>query len=222
VRDTGIGIPADHLTSIFEMFSQVTPALERSQGGLGIGLSLVKGLVELHGGTIDAHSAGLSLGSEFLVRLPANAEAADESSNGDAQSRHAAGGQRRKILVVDDNVDSANTMSRMLSILGHEVETAFDGLEAVNAAAAFRPEIVLLDIGLPRMNGYEVAEQIRQQSWGTDMVLIAQTGWGQQEDKQRAIEAGFDHHLTKPLDVAELLKLIAAVRPRRETARARE
>jgi PAS domain S-box-containing protein len=213
VRDTGIGIAAEHLPHLFEMFSQLTPALERSQGGLGIGLSLVRGLVELHGGRVEARSDGLGKGSEFIVSLPV----VDAPERHEPQSAEVDGavanGRKRRVLVVDDNRDAADSLRVLVAMMGHEVRTAYDGLEAVEAAAAFRPEIVLLDIGLPGMNGYEAARHIREQAWGSGMVLIALTGWGQDEDKRRALEAGFDHHLTKPVGAAALEKLLALARP---------
>ncbi len=209
VRDTGIGIAAEHLPRIFEMFSQIEPALERSQGGLGIGLALVRGLVELHGGTIEAHSAGSGKGSEFFVRLPAieaHAELTQEPPEADQEIRTV---RPMRILVVDDNRDAADSLAVMLRMTGHKTETAYDGLEAVQAAATFRPQVVLLDIGLPKMSGYEAARHIRAQPCGKDMALIALTGWGQEEDKRRAFEAGFDHHLTKPVAADVLEKLLA-------------
>lgn len=212
VRDTGIGIDAEHLPRIFEMFSQVASTLERSQGGLGIGLSLVKGIVELHGGRVGVHSGGTGLGSEFAVRLPvieASVQATRVPSD-DGQPRCLS---KCRILVVDDNRDTADSLSMMLRLMGHDLRTAYDGLEAVQAAATFRPHVVLLDIGLPKMNGYEAARSIRGQPWGTTMALIAVTGWGQEQDKRRALEAGFDHHLTKPVDVAVLNKQLALVNP---------
>jgi CheY-like chemotaxis protein/two-component sensor histidine kinase len=210
VRDTGIGIAAEHLPHVFEMFSQVSSVLERSQGGLGIGLSLVKGLVELHGGRVQAQSDGLGMGSEFIVRLPlAEAPAVPRSEpNCDGSSHHS---RERRILVVDDNRDAADSLAMMLRVSGHAVQTAYDGLAGVQAAAAFRPDVVLLDIGMPKMNGYEAARQIRQQVCGKNTFLVAITGWGQEEDKRRAIEAGFDHHLTKPVDPATLEKLLTGL-----------
>jgi PAS domain S-box-containing protein len=212
VRDTGIGIPSEHLPHIFEMFSQVTSALERSQGGLGIGLSLVKGLVELHGGTIEARSGGPGQGSEFTVHLPivdAPIEPVPISSSGNEVHRVA----KCRILVVDDLRDSADSMAIMLRIMGHETRKAYDGMEAVQAAAAFQPKIVLLDIGLPIINGYEVARRIRQQPWGGSVAIVALTGWGQEEDKRKALEAGFDYHLTKPVEIVTLEQLLADLAP---------
>jgi PAS domain S-box-containing protein len=212
VRDTGIGIAPEHLTHVFEMFSQLTPALERSQGGLGIGLALVRGLVQLHGGTIEAHSAGPGKGSEFVVRLVTTDPPAPVPAE-PVEGRKPRPGPRRRVLVVDDNRDAADSLVMMLRMMGHETETAYDGLEAVQAAVTFRPDVVLLDIGMPKMNGYEVAHYLRKQPWGKDIVLIAQTGWGQEEDKRRALEAGCDHHLTKPVEAAALEKLLAILAP---------
>jgi signal transduction histidine kinase/ActR/RegA family two-component response regulator len=208
VRDTGIGIPTEHLSHIFEMFSQVAPAMERSQGGLGIGLALASGLIELHGGTIEARSGGADKGSEFIVRLPvAEAPVAQPGSQPDRVIADAAGNVR--ILVVDDLRDAADSMAMMLETMGHDVRTAYDGLEAVQNAATFQPNIILLDIGLPRMNGYEVARRIRDEPWGGNVALVALTGWGQDADKRQSLEAGFDHHLTKPVDLVALEKLLA-------------
>lgn len=213
VRDTGIGISGEHMPRLFEMFSQAVPALERSQGGLGIGLALVRGLVELHGGHVEAHSAGIGWGSEFVVRLPAVDAPAPQESQPPTPETPTAGRRQRRILAVDDNRDTADSLGMLLQMMGHEIRTAGDGLEAVQMAATFRPEVVLLDIGLPKMSGYEVAKHIRQQAWGGALALIALSGWGQDEDKRRALEAGFDHHLTKPVDPAALERLLAVIKP---------
>jgi len=212
VRDTGVGIAAEHLDYIFEMFSQVSQSVEQ-QGGLGIGLSLVRGLAELHGGKVEARSAGPGKGSEFVVRLPV-IEAWPPSRQPETDGKQAAAAPKTRILVVDDNRDAAESLAMMLRLQGHEIRTAHDGVEALQAAATFRPDVLLLDIGMPKMNGYEVARSLRQQPWGQSMVLIALTGWGQEEDKKRAAEAGFDHHLTKPADPANLEKLLASVASR--------
>jgi PAS domain S-box-containing protein len=212
VRDSGIGIAAEHLPRLFEMFSQVEPALERSQGGLGIGLSLVKGLVELHGGRVEANSAGPGKGSEFIVRIGVVDGLAPVKSE-PVQTERPRSGPKRRVLVVDDNRDAADSLVMMLRMMGHETDTAYDGLEAVHAAATFRPDVVLLDIGLPKLNGYEAARYIRSQPWGKGMALIALTGWGQDEDKRRALEAGCDYHLTKPVEAATLEKLLAVISP---------
>jgi PAS domain S-box-containing protein len=208
VRDTGIGIAPEDLPHVFTMFFQVAPALERSQGGLGIGLSLVRGLVEMHGGRVEARSGGTGKGSEFVVRLPIVDGPGQLTVAAEHGPDESAGASPTRILVVDDNRDSVETMAMLLSLKGHQVRTAHDGVEAVQEAAVFRPHLVLLDIGMPRMNGYETAREIRQYDWGRAVRLVAMTGWGQDEDKQRAREAGFDHHLTKPVDLAELEELL--------------
>jgi PAS domain S-box-containing protein len=212
VRDDGIGISPDQLPGVFRMFSQATSALDRSEGGLGIGLSLVRALVELHGGSVEAHSAGLGSGSVFTVRLPLAEEAgrmaagAEESS----PSERRAVVTPRRILVVDDNRDSADSLAELLALHGHALCTAYDGPEALKAAEDFGPDVVLLDIGLPGMNGYEVARRIRAEDWGRSMRLVALTGWGQESDKRRARESGFDAHATKPVDPARLDALVGA------------
>ncbi len=211
VRDTGLGIPAEMLPRIFEMFIQVDRSLERSQGGLGVGLTLVKRLVEMHGGSVEARSDGPGMGSEFTVRLPvAVALASHQPQPPKGEGEKTAGPVKRRILVVDDNKDAADSLSMMLRITGMEVRTAYDGLEAVEVAAAFNPDVVLLDIGLPKLNGYEAARRIREQPWGKDMVLVAVTGWGQEEDRRRSQEAGFNGHMVKPVDPAALQQLLTA------------
>jgi PAS domain S-box-containing protein len=209
VEDTGIGIPADMLPRVFEMFTQVDRSLERSQGGLGIGLSLVKRLVEMHGGTVEAHSDGPGKGCKFVVRLPVVLSLVQESQRvtGDGDQAGRLGG--RRILVVDDNRDAAESLAMMLHMMGNEVRTAHDGLEAVAAAEAFRPDVVLLDLGMPKLNGYAAARRIRQQPWGRDMALVALTGWGQDDDRRKSKEAGFDHHLVKPVEASALERLLA-------------
>src|SRR5579883_186394 len=204
VRDTGIGIAADHMPRLFEMFSQVGTALDRSHGGLGIGLALVRGLVELHGGNVDAKSAGPHKGSEFTVRLPiveTTLKAQPELSGTNEQPTF---GPKCRILIADDLRDSVDSLAMMLRLAGHDIQTAHDGLEAVQAAATFRPDVILLDIGMPKMNGYDAARHIRQQMGSKQMLLIALTGWGQEEDKRQAFEAGFDYHLTKPVEASVL------------------
>ncbi len=213
VKDTGIGIPLDHLPRVFEMFSQVDSALERTQGGLGIGLSLVKGLVDMHGGSVEAKSDGLGKGSEFLVRLPLLVESPKGHSALASENVAIPGSTRRRVLVADDNVDSAESLAMLLSLMGHEVAVAHDGSAAVELAAQYQPEVILLDIGMPKLNGYEVARQIRDQRWSTSVVLVALTGWGQEDDKRKAVEAGFDHHFTKPLAPGTLEMLFAGSSP---------
>jgi PAS domain S-box-containing protein len=200
VRDTGIGIPASALATVFNMFSQLEPALERAKGGLGIGLALVRGIVELHGGSVRAHSEGPGRGSEFTVRLPlaAASHCPAEQEVDDALPAAV------RILVVDDNTDAADTLGMALELFGCEVRVAHTAGAALEMAAGFGPAVALLDIGLPDMNGYELARRLRGLPAGAGMTLIAATGWGQEKDRQRAFEAGFDHHLTKPIDFDQL------------------
>jgi PAS domain S-box-containing protein len=212
VRDNGIGIPAGALTNIFEMFSQVDRSIERSTGGLGIGLALVKGLVEMHGGVVTAESEGLGKGSTFTVRLSTLESCQEPEVPEISEEEAGAEGPRRRILVVDDNLDSASSMEILLKLTGNDVRTVHDGLEAVAAAADFRPEVVLMDVGMPRLNGYEATRRIREQPWGREMTIIALTGWGQESDKEQSREAGCDGHLVKPVDLGELEKLLAALR----------
>jgi signal transduction histidine kinase/CheY-like chemotaxis protein len=211
VRDDGIGISGDVLPRIFDIFTQGDRSLERAQGGLGIGLSIVRGVVELHGGSVVAHSAGPGQGSEFTVRLPVLQAAIGEIQAPEGDGEPAAVPSHHRILVADDNTDSAESLALLLTLRGSEVRIAHDGWEAVEAAAAFAPDIVLLDIGMPRLNGYEAARKIREQDRGKQVVLIALTGWGQDEDRQRSTDAGFDFHLVKPVDFAELEQLLASL-----------
>jgi PAS domain S-box-containing protein len=208
VRDNGIGIAPEAMHSLFQMFSQLRPALDRSEGGLGIGLSLVKGLVALHGGSVEARSAGAGLGSEFTVRLPHVMEEAQppppDHGTGVSDARC------RRVLVVDDNRDAADTLSMLLMSDRHEVRTAYDGDEALQLAAQFQPDVAIVDIGLPKRNGYEVARELRRQRNPDGLTLIALTGWGQLDDKARSREAGFDQHLTKPVDYEQLKALVGA------------
>jgi signal transduction histidine kinase/CheY-like chemotaxis protein len=209
VKDTGIGIAAEHLPRLFQMFSQVAPALERSQGGLGIGLSLVKGLVEMHGGRVEARSEGLGKGSEFVVHLPVLNDLPARPSTQAVGREDPATRRPKRILVADDNRDTVESLAILLRLQGHEVQAVHDGQEAVRAAERFQPDLALLDIGMPRLNGFDAARRIREQSWGKRMMLVAISGWGQEEDKQRATEAGFDYHLTKPVDPDALERLLA-------------
>lgn len=210
VRDTGIGIRADKLPQVFDLFSQVDTALERAQGGLGIGLFLVKRLIEMHGGTVEAISGGRGHGAEFVVHLPVLAESLE--FEGAQPSRGEAGGlSGRRVLVADDNRDAAQNLSTLLQLWGHEVRVVFDGPCALEEALSFRPQMVLLDIGLPGMQGYEVAQRLREYPQLDGVVLVAVTGWGQEEDRRRAREAGFDHHLPKPVDLDALSALLAAL-----------
>jgi len=217
VRDDGIGIPAAAFPSIFEMFSQVDRSTERSRGGLGIGLALVKGLVEIHGGSVEAASPGPGRGSTFTVRLPVLKSEAEPAPEVPAAAWQDASGSNRRILVVDDNRDAAATMATMLQILGNEVRTAKDGLEAMEVAEGFRPQVVLMDIGLPKLDGYEVTRRIREQAWGRDTAVIALTGWGQEADRSKSREAGCDGHLVKPIDLPSLEKLLIELQGKSST-----
>jgi len=209
VRDTGIGIPRDMLGKVFDMFTQVAQSLDRSQGGLGIGLTLVKRLVELHGGTVEARSAGPSQGSEFVIRMPehANAEVAPRVA---VLPAGAAPARPQRVLVADDNRDAADSLAFMLRVAGHEVRVAYDGQQALDLAETFRPSLALLDIGMPRVSGYETARRLREKPYGKDLTLVALTGWGQPDDRNRSLAAGFDHHVVKPIDPPMLERLLAA------------
>jgi signal transduction histidine kinase/CheY-like chemotaxis protein len=227
VRDNGIGIAPAHLPRIFELFMQVDTSLERSQGGLGIGLTLCKKLVEMHEGAIEARSEGIGRGSEFVVRLPVSHAAPARSGAASTRGDGAFGAPAkradpttltgRRILVVDDNRDSAESLAMLLRLHDNETQTAFDGVEAMEVAEAFRPNLILSDIGLPRMNGYELARKIRERSWGKELVMIALTGWGQEGDRQRSSAAGFDGHLVKPVELSTLKNLLALVYSRRNS-----
>lgn len=209
VSDNGIGIPPSMLSQVFDMFVQIDQSLERTKGGLGIGLTLVKRIVEMHGGTVTALSEGLGKGSEFTVELP---RLENPPSKAAAQATNAPppeSAPKQKILVVDDNVDGALSLAMMLRILGNETRTADDGLAAIEAAAEFVPDVILLDIGLPKMNGYDVCRRIREQAWSKNTLIIALTGWGQDKDREQSAEAGFDHHLVKPVDLTALQHLLA-------------
>jgi PAS domain S-box-containing protein len=207
VRDNGIGIACDELAFVFDMFRQVDRSLERSQGGLGIGLTLVRQLVELHGGTVNAQSDGPGKGSEFVVRLPIAAP--DVGRAIDPQSPTQTKPSKRRILVVDDNKDSGDTLCILLRARGNEVRTARDGLEAIVEMSRFLPEIILMDVAMPRMNGYDATRRIRQLPEGRDVFIVALTGWGQVDDVQRSAEAGCSAHLVKPIDFAALERLLA-------------
>jgi signal transduction histidine kinase len=219
VTDSGIGIPADMLPKVFDLFTQVGKHLERSQGGLGIGLALVKRLVEMHGGTVAAESDGQGLGSTFTVRLPLAADPAGAvapAAGGGGTAPPAGRKEPRRVLVVDDNEDAADSLALLLEMTGHRTAVAHTGPQAVEVAKAFRPEVIFLDIGLPGMNGYEVASALRRDECCSGAVFVALTGWGTEDDRRRSREAGFDHHLTKPVEHAHLeglLDTIAASRP---------
>ena len=198
VQDAGVGISPELLPHVFSLFTQGGHHAQRSGGGLGIGLTLVKQLIELHDGTVEAHSDGAGQGSEFVVALPA-VDAPLQEASPRPSARAAGGAGRRRVLVVDDNCDAATSLATMLRMMGHETLTAHDGGSALEVAATRRPQVVLLDIGMPGMSGYEVATQIRRSSWGQAITLVALTGWGQEEDRKRSREAGFDEHLVKPV-----------------------
>ena len=209
VRDDGSGLAPDSLTRIFDMFVQIDRTLERSQAGLGVGLSLAKRLVELHDGQIEARSAGLGRGSEFEVRLPVSGGRLEPRT---ALVEHASAPEEpRRILLADDNADFAQSLAQLLSARGHDVRVAYDGAQALEAAEAFRPQVAFLDIGMPKVHGYDVARQMRLHATTAQCVLVAVTGWGQEGDRQRAREAGFDRHLTKPVDPREIASILATV-----------
>jgi signal transduction histidine kinase/CheY-like chemotaxis protein len=209
VRDHGIGVSEAMVPRIFDLFGQLQPSLERDQGGLGIGLALVKRLVEMHGGSVSVSSEGIGKGSEFVVRLPVVSTVRVSPHLHDEPLSETPSALR--ILVVDDYQDGASSMCRLLELIGHETCMAADGLAGLEAARDFRPQVVLLDIGMPKLNGYEVARRLRAEPWGASIVLIAVTGWGQAQDRQRTAEAGFDHHLIKPVMPAELARLLASL-----------
>jgi len=213
VRDNGSGIPADRLNDVFEMFSQVNRTLERSQGGLGIGLALVRSLVQMHGGTVSAASPGLGQGSTFTLRLPLAArhpQGARPAPRAEASEKAAS---EKRVLVVDDNEDAAEMLALVLGQSGYLTKTAYHGRDAIAAAHDWAPQVVILDIGLPDMNGYDVARALRANGHPSSLVLIALTGWGTQDDKQKAMEAGFDFHLTKPVDAADLRRALGELEP---------
>ncbi|MBA3312857.1 MAG: response regulator [Planctomycetota bacterium] len=208
ICDTGAGVSREMLPRIFELFVQADRSLDRAKGGLGIGLTLVRRLVEMHNGSVHAFSEGLGLGSEFVVRLPASEKPLEVVRNGQPRRPAATDRIPCRILVVDDNVDAATTLGMLLRLDGHEIRFAYDGLAALDAAAEFSPEVVLLDIGLPKLDGYEVAKRLRARTETEGAVLIAVSGYGQEEDRRRSREAGFDHHLTKPVDFAVLRQVL--------------
>jgi PAS domain S-box-containing protein len=210
IRDNGVGIPAELMPRLFTLFTQARPALERSEGGLGVGLALVRGLVTLHGGQVQARSAGVNRGSDFIVHLPmspvANADGPADSAV-IPESRH----RGLQVMVVDDNRDVAESCKTLLELSGHRVSTAYTGREALELAENLHPDVILLDIGLPDISGYEVARCVRATSWGANADLIAVTGWGQDTDRERAFRAGFDHHLTKPISTDSLETLLQSL-----------
>jgi signal transduction histidine kinase/PAS domain-containing protein len=215
VKDTGIGIPAAMLPRVFELFAQVDRDEVRSRSGLGIGLALVKWLVEMHGGEVQAASDGPDKGSEFLVRLPVAVTAVTPGSAPAKEPDSAPGSFKSRVLVVDDLKDSAESLALLLRLMGNEVHVAYDGQQAAEAAASFRPELVLLDLDLPKLSGYEACRRIRELPFGGEMVLVAVTGWGADDDRRKAKEAGFDHHLVKPVEPAAVEKLVQSLPARR-------
>jgi CheY-like chemotaxis protein len=207
VTDTGIGIPPDAMGNLFGMFSQVRSSKDRSEGGLGIGLALAKGLVELHGGTIEARSAGTERGSEFIITLPLRTQQVRQTRSPPRPGPERA--LRRRVLIADDNRDAAESLAMLLQMEGHEVTVVHDGREAVTAFEKMRPDAALLDIGMPGLNGYEIARIIRRAPHGRDVTLVAVTGWGQDNDKAQATEAGFNHHFTKPVEPDAITALLS-------------
>lgn len=207
VKDTGVGIPPAKLEAIFEMFAQIEAGLPRSQGGLGIGLALARRLLALHGGSVQAFSEGPGRGSEFVVRLPLAPEGREREA---AEQREELAPPARRVLVVDDNTDTADSLAALLRLARHETYTAHDGLEALKAAEHLHPDVVLLDIQMPQLDGYEVCRRIRQRPWGKGVTLVAVTGLGKDEDRRKSREAGFDAHLTKPPDYAAITRLLAS------------
>ncbi len=213
VRDTGVGMAPTLLSHIFEMFTQGEQSRARRLGGLGVGLTMVKRLVEMHGGTVSADSGGQNMGSTFVVRLPI-VESGPQQAH--AEGSPTMGTSSLRVLIVDDNRDAADSLAMLLRITGNDTRTAYDGPEALQVASEFRPDAVLLDIGLPKMDGHEVAQQIRREPWGQRICLIAVTGWSDETDRAKSRAAGFDHHLVKPLDTAHLAQLLDTVeRPAR-------
>ncbi|HEY1066933.1 MAG TPA: response regulator, partial [Pirellulales bacterium] len=211
-KDNGAGISAEMLPKVFDLFTQVDATLDRSQGGLGIGLTLVRSLVELHGGSVAVESGGPGMGSEFTVRLPALPETvrrveAEDQPLADLPAPHG------RVLIVDDNADAAASLAMLLTFCGDDVRTASGGAKALELAREFRPRIVLLDIGLPGMDGYDLARRLREQPGGDGLLLIAITGYGQEEDRRRSVAAGFDHHLIKPVDLNALQEVLRSIGP---------
>jgi CheY-like chemotaxis protein len=213
VSDTGIGIPQEELGGVFQMFARVGASAQHAQGGLGVGLALARGLVEMHGGRIEAHSEGLGRGATLVVRLPVLSQPppALEPDQGD----HSPQAGPLRILVADDNRDVVDSLSLLLELTGYRVYRAYDGLQAVEAAERCRPDLVLLDLGMPNLDGYEACRRIRRQPWGRDLPIVALTGWGQEEHLVRSKAAGFTNHLVKPVDHGDLLRLLAEQQPAR-------
>ncbi len=216
IRDTGLGIPVHMLHNVFEMFTQINRNLKRSQGGLGIGLTLVKRLVELHGGSVAVHSEGENLGSEFTVTLPLAERVDEQGQDADAPQQQAHAAQR--ILIIDDNHDCLTSLTMLLEIYGHEVASAQNGRDGLKAVEDFEPSVIILDLGMPEMDGYETARRLRKLDAGEDALLIALTGWGQDQDRDRTRDAGFDFHLTKPVDPQALQSMLHSYSEQSRTA----
>ena len=215
ISDTGVGIPIDKLDRVFDMFVQINDTSEYGHTGLGIGLTLVKRLVEMHGGKVDVQSRGLNLGTTVQIRLPVLPDTRP-AVKGVSRIRHDSSRMvKRRVLVVDDNADALESLSSLVTLMGNEVRQARDGVEALHVAETFQPEIVLMDLGMPNLNGYEAARRIRQEAWGGEIALVATTGWGQDEDRRRTTEAGFDRHLVKPIELASLREFLSAPAPLR-------
>jgi CheY-like chemotaxis protein/nitrogen-specific signal transduction histidine kinase len=208
VHDSGVGIPRDALGSVFDMFSQIQSHKRLAAGGLGIGLALVRSLVHMHGGSVEAHSEGPGTGSVFLVRLPL-LQAASSAAPARRPDADASAPARRRILVADDNIDAADTLAMLLEMQGHETRTATDGSQAVELAAAFRPDIIFMDVGMPRVDGLEATRQIRAQPWGNSILIVALTGWGQPNDRRQTHEVGMNLHLVKPIDLEGIAAVLA-------------
>ena len=217
VADSGVGIPAEKIDRVFEMFTQIHESTEYGDRGLGIGLGLVKRLVELHGGSVEAQSRGRNQGTTVVVRLPVFPEPPAPAGGAPGDSPGATIIGNRRILVVDDNVDALESLSRLVALMGNNVRQARDGFEALHIARSFQPDIVLMDLGMPNLNGYDAARLIRQEAWGRDLSLVATTGWGQDDDRRRSAEAGFDHHLVKPVALAELRAVLSEPVPVRRS-----
>jgi CheY-like chemotaxis protein/two-component sensor histidine kinase len=214
VKDTGIGLTSEALPKLFNLFSRVHGVSDKAPSGLGIGLALVRQLVELHGGTVSATSAGINRGSEFTVRLPLSSSVAPVESEHEMIA--AAPPRNLRVLVADDNQDALESLALLLQVCGYEARKAADGAETLQAVSAWRPDVVLLDIGMPILDGYEVARRIRSEPWGASMFLVAISGWGQTEDRRRATEAGFDLHFRKPIGLPVLEGILQkAVQPHR-------
>jgi CheY-like chemotaxis protein len=213
VADTGIGIPPDMLDRVFDMFTQVDTSLDRSTAGLGVGLSLAKRLVELHGGTIRAQSEGAGKGSRFTIRLPLLPKAEPATQGPASDNRPTQDISRHRILLADDNVDYASSLAFILRSMGHDVAVTHDGEEALAAARTFRPEVAFLDIGLPKLHGYALARELRHDAGTQAATLVAVTGWGQERDRRDAKAAGFDEHLVKPVSVEQILDVLAKLQP---------